>query len=1048
MRSRHHNSEEGWTDAERFSQPQNGLNDSVLLLDGQGCIVEVNDRAAETYGYSQQELRAMSAQDLRCHSQPGYLDQISREVEARGFAMFETVHQRKDGSTFPVEVSVRSIEDDGAKFRQSIIRDVSSEKRAEAEAGRANRALRVLSACNQALVRTGAEDQLLCEICLAITQLGGYPLAWIGFAEHDSQKSVRVVEASGRALAYLEDVKVTWSEEETGRGPTGTCIRSRAILVCNDTQSESIFLPWKQRADQFGLKSNIALPLICDGAVIGALTIYGVESDAFVIEERRLIEELAGDLAFGIEVRRRELDRVRAFALLRLSELEFRAIFESVNDGMIIMDLDGRILEVNGVTCQRLGYSRDELLGMSASDLTCPVDVEGFQDRGQATLQTGQVFEVTHVRKDGSLVPVEVNAHVFEFHGAPAILGIARDITEWKAAQNRATQATREVEAANLVLRRQADDLQRAEALEEASNQILQLIARNELLDTVLYEIALLVEREQPGMHCAVILLQTGPHIKIAAAPTCPEAELEKLKRFDVTVLAEHGDSPVPELIEAGACAGGRSDLRTFCWVPIRNPPAGWLAMTRLGSSDSPEVSPAMTRAASLAGLALDHAELYEKLSFQAGHDSVTEVPNRLLFVERLHEAVVRSRRVNRGFAIGILDLDHFRQVNDLHGHRLGDGVLRQVAQRLSACVSPGDTVARLSDDEFGLILENLQSADEMEPIRGRLMAAFEPLFSVFDHVLKVTGSLGLSLFPEDATDPNALVRSADAALRFAKSHGRNTSERYHAAIGVAAHERLEIERHLPGAVERGELEVYYQLQHNTDREVCGMEALVRWHSPALGFVPPGKFIPIAENTETIFDIGSFVLRRACLQSVEWQRSGLAPTRIAVNVSTVQLVRPGFCQFVAAMLDETGLSPALLELEITETAMLTNLEDVVREIERLRKLGLRISIDDFGTGYSSLSYLQNLPVDAIKIDRSFIGALDRGSGGGTSIVSAIITLAHGLNLTVVAEGVETQAQLETLAALKCDLIQGHLLHCPSAASAVSQTLARRDVRTD
>jgi PAS domain S-box-containing protein len=332
-------------------------------------------------------------------------------------------------------VSIRLAEVDGQRSWQCIIRDITERRRAEAEVSRANRALRVLSACNQSLVRAESESQLLNEICGIVTGTGGYPLAWIGFARDDAQRAVRSVASSGQARTYLDGMTVTWSDEAHGRGPTGTCIRTGAIAICDDTRTNADFGPWRESADRFGFRSTIALPLRCGGAVIGALTIYAAEPDAFQAEERRLIEELAGDLAFGIEVRRRELERARAEAALRQSELEFRTVFEATSDAIVISDLEGHILEVNEVACRRLGYGREQLLGMNANQIDGSPQDGRVVDRSVYQLLEGQVFEAVSRRKDGSLVPVEVNAHGFEFKGAPAILGVARDITERKRAE-------------------------------------------------------------------------------------------------------------------------------------------------------------------------------------------------------------------------------------------------------------------------------------------------------------------------------------------------------------------------------------------------------------------------------------------------------------------------------------------------------------------------------------------------------------------------------------------------------------------------------------
>jgi len=443
--------------AERYAHLRSCVNDSFVTADERGRITEVNDRAVETYGYSHDEMLALSLGQLAYPPESASPGGTWGAVEARGFGLLEMVHQRKDGSTFPVEVSVRLAEVDGQRFWQIVVRDITARKRAEAEVSRANRALRVLSACNQALVRAGTEDQLLREICEAVTETGGYPLAWIGFAGKDPEKTVRAVAASGPAKGYLDAVALNLPDEVSGRGPVGTCIRTGAIAVCADTQLSAEFGPWRESAGQFNLRSLMALPLRRDSGVIGALTIYAAEPDAFQPEERGLIEELAGDLAFGIEVRRRELERARAEAALRQSELEFRTVFEAANDAIVISDLKGRILEINGVACQGLGYSREELLGMNTNGLDGSPPGGRVADRSLDQLLAGQVFEAVTRRKDGSLAPVEVSARGFEFKGKPAILGVSRDITERKRT---------EVEAAI-----RAAELERAWAEAEAANR-------------------------------------------------------------------------------------------------------------------------------------------------------------------------------------------------------------------------------------------------------------------------------------------------------------------------------------------------------------------------------------------------------------------------------------------------------------------------------------------------------------------------------------------------------------------------------------------------
>jgi diguanylate cyclase (GGDEF)-like protein len=416
------------------------------------------------------------------------------------------------------------------------------------------------------------------------------------------------------------------------------------------------------------------------------------------------------------------------------------------------------------------------------------------------------------------------------------------------------------------------------------------LIARNELLETILLETALLVERQEPGYHCAVIRRE-DQSIRIAAALDFPARLLERLRATDLATVAEPGDSCLDQLIAAVGLSrepAPAEDPCSFRFIPIRNQAGdvgGWLAITHTPDHHPPPLFPVMTRAAALAAIAFDHASLYEKLSFQAGHDALTEVPNRLLFQERLQQAIMLARRDGRIFAVCMLDLDRFKQANDLYGQRSGDSLLRQAAHRISSCLRPGDTVARLGGDEFAIILDNLSSTEDAKPIASSILASLEQRFSIFEQQVAVTGSLGYSVCPQDGSDAAALVRNANAALSRSKSHGRNVFHPYDRSMGLMALEGIEIERHLRAAPERGEFEVYYQLQFDVHQRVCGMEALVRWHSPVLGPVSPGKFIPIAEDSGLIVEIGQFVLRRACQQAIAWQRSGLPPVRIAVNVS-------------------------------------------------------------------------------------------------------------------------------------------------------------------
>ncbi|HTW63428.1 MAG TPA: PAS domain S-box protein [Bryobacteraceae bacterium] len=451
--------------AGRYHHLSRYVNDVVLLLADDGKILEANDRAAETYGYGTQELLRLSIRDLLDPSElPGVPERLA-EVLTRGSALFESKHRRKDGSTLVVEVSSRLIESEGRKLHQSVIRDITVRKQAEDRLQRAIRAMRVLSASNQSLVRSADESSLLRAICGAATAAGGYPLAWIGFAEDDPEKSVRVAAASGRGVSYVDSLAISWSEEALGRGPVGTCIRSGEITISNDLHSDPDFEPWRERADLYGYRSAISLPLTCDGAIIGALTIDAAEPDAFRDEEVELLKELAGDLSYGIAAHRRRLTHARTEEALLESALEFRTLFNSANDSIFIIDLEGHFLEINQIACERLGYSREELLKMSVHDIDSPAFASEQAVRLERVVQGGRsLFETVYIAKDGSEQPVEISNCLFEYRGASGILCVARDSSERKR-----------LEAA---ARKQAVELERAKtAAENASRAKSQFVA-------------------------------------------------------------------------------------------------------------------------------------------------------------------------------------------------------------------------------------------------------------------------------------------------------------------------------------------------------------------------------------------------------------------------------------------------------------------------------------------------------------------------------------------------------------------------------------------
>jgi diguanylate cyclase (GGDEF)-like protein/PAS domain S-box-containing protein len=422
-----------------------------------------------------------------------------------------------------------------------------------------------------------------------------------------------------------------------------------------------------------------------------------------------------------------------------------------------------------------------------------------------------------------------------------------------------------------------------------------------------------------------------------------------------------------------------------------------------------------------------------ETLQFLAHHDTLTKLPNRLLFHDRLTQALAHARRTEQGVAVMLLDLDRFKDVNDSLGHDVGDHLLREVARRLQAATRDCDTVARISGDEFVLILPDISHVKQAEAAANRILDGFASTFIIDGHELYVTPSIGITQFPDDGESVEVLMKNADLAMYRAKSLGRNTFRFYSPGMGAALSERRTLESHLRKAIEREELLVHYQPQVQVSSgHFIGMEALVRWHHPEWGIVPPAQFIPLAEDLGLIGPIDEWVLRTACAQAVAWQDAGLPHLRATVNLSAHHFVQTDLVGMTLRILQETGLPPHMLELEISESTLVQNLERTLTTLRRLHDAGVRLSIDDFGTGYSSLGYLRRLPIHTLKIDRSFTRDM-LNHPDDEAIVSAIIAMAHSLHREVIAEGVETFEQLELLHSLHCDIVQGYLFSKPVTA---------------
>lgn len=426
--------------------------------------------------------------------------------------------------------------------------------------------------------------------------------------------------------------------------------------------------------------------------------------------------------------------------------------------------------------------------------------------------------------------------------------------------------------------------------------------------------------------------------------------------------------------------------------------------------------------------------KLYEEqLEFQANHDGLTGLPNRNLLADRIGQALTYAERYRKLVAVLFVDLDHFKFINDSLGHDMGDRLLQIVGQRLTECVRSIDTVARHGGDEFVMVLPDLTESEDAAKVAQKMQDAVGQPFKIGEHEFVVSCSTGISIYPRDGEDAQTLLKNADAAMYHAKEHGRNNFQFFTSSLNDRIVARLAMEKHLRMALERDEFVLHYQPQVDlrTGR-ITGMESLIRWNSPELGFIPPDSFIPLAEETGLIVPIGEWVIRTSCAQNKAWQDAGLAPLVMAINLSPRQFREEGLAESIAAIVQDTGLEPRYLELEIIESLVMHDVDSALAILRKLKELGAQLTMDDFGTGYSSLSYLKRFPFDKMKIDKSFVRDITNDPDSA-AITRAIITMAHSLNLRVIAEGIETEGQLGYLRSQDCDEMQGFYFSRPVPA---------------
>jgi diguanylate cyclase (GGDEF)-like protein/PAS domain S-box-containing protein len=733
-----------------------------------------------------------------------------------------------------------------------------------------------------------------------------------------------------------------------------------------------------------GVRSGAGVVIRTQYGPFGVLLAYSDEERVFADYELAFLRSTAGIVGEATT-------RGRTESALRKSEARLRQLISTNLDAVVTVDCSGNVLEWNGGAETTFGLAAQHVIGSPFPSALLP-------GATLTTLPFGRTTESVARRANGESVPVEIAVAPAGAGAEATLTAFIRDISERKRAQS---------------------DLE----------------AREQRFRT-------LVEKSWSG----VVLLDGAIRFSFAGSSTqhiigYEEQELLGRSLFDFVHPRdrERAQAVFADMLE-------RPSQETHGELRFRHKEGRWVWLEGFSQN--------LLHEPSVRAIVLNYRDITQRketekqLEYRAYYDSLTGLPNRLLFRDRLVHSLEHAKRNKVGVAVMYLDIDHFKLVNDALGHSFGDRLLGEVAKRLQAALRASDTISRIGGDEFSILLPEVVSAEAVAGVAGKILQSLARPFAVDGHDLFVTASIGIGCYPADGEDAETLLKCADAAMYRAKELGRNQAQLFTASMNERYVRRLALEQHLHHAVERGQLELWYQpVFDRTRRRFASVEALLRWRDPVRGLISPSEFVGLAEETGLIIPIGAWALRTACMQLRQWQDQGLS-LRMAVNISAVQLQQHDLVAQVREAIAESGITPQTLQLEITESAAMLSVELTMQMLHELRAMGVGVSVDDFGTGQSSLIYLKHFPIDTVKIDKEFLREVTSDETAA-AIVSYVINLAHTLQLKVVAEGVETEEQYTFLRHYACDQMQGFLFSRPLPANEIvpflQQSLRQRTI---
>ncbi|MEO8802176.1 MAG: EAL domain-containing protein [Rudaea sp.] len=987
--------------------------DALLLLDGKtGQVVDCNQATIDMLRCTdKQELVSLHPAQFSPAYQPDgrpsaeSAEELIAAALCNGSHRFEWVHCSAHRDDFPVEVLLTSILMGEQQLLIATLRDITRRKRDE----HTQAALHHISEAAQSATTLPDLFQRIHAIIGALLPAKNFFLAM-----YDPSKDELT-------FPYFVD------EVDLAPGPmklsdatlSGEVIRTgQPLLVTPEVQQKRT-----QQGDAVvGAESLdwLGVPLKSRTRTFGALVVQSYSGDVrYTKKDQVLLEFVSSQVAAAII-------RKQAEQALRLSESRLEEAQRLAHLGSWTWEISSGTLSWSDELCRIYGVDpgshvptfADFLQRVHSEDRAC---VEGSVAQSLADLKPRHL-ELRILRPDGEVRTLSDQSEVLvdDQGRAAGLSGACLDIT------------ARKLEG----------------LLEQDRSLVLEQVAQNKPLREILLRIATMLETQIPATRSSIMLLKDG-RLHTATAPHLPAAYCQALEGLPIGPMAGScgtacytGETVITEDVTTDPRWDSYRHLALphglrACWsMPIPSNEGGVLGSFAI-YCDRPARPSArdlefMGMATWLAAVAIKHHRLTDQLEHQAQHDALTGLPNRLLFQDRLSQALAYAERKQLQVAVLYMDLDRFKNINDTLGHFSGDALLVHAGDRLHACIRKSDTLARLGGDEFIVVLTELNDPQDAERAATKLIEAIRVPFHVDGRELFVSVSLGISIYPNDGSDGETLMANADSAMYRAKEKGRDNFQWFAPEMNALARERMDLVGLLRHALTRGELSLHYQPQCGADGEIQGFEALMRWRHPTLGLVPPARFIPHAEDSGLIVQMGEWALREACAQIVAWRRDHPA-LRVAVNVSAIQFKRTDWVDTVRRVLRDTGLDPKALELEITESLLLQSVTETSANLFELRALGVGIAIDDFGTGYSSLSYLHKLPVTTLKIDQSFVREIGAGSTSGQEeapIIRTIIALAHNFGMSVVAEGVETEAQRELLLRLGCESLQGYLLYRP------------------